>query len=87
METNILQFLGGGAFTYIIFKDLILPFLSKKTNVNGEASKETINLLREIKEVNVKSGDKLESINRNMMIMLERQSNIEKRVDEIRNLN
>ncbi len=87
MEPNILQFLGGGAFTYIIFKDLILPFLTKKSTGNGDTSKETISLLREIKEVNVRSGDKLESINRNMMIMLERQSNIEKRVDEIRNLN
>ncbi len=81
MEQNVLQLLGGSAFAYIVIKE-VLAFLKGRTN-----GLESINLLREIKDTNVRNGDKLEAINRNMILMLERQTTIEKRVDEIRNRN
>ena len=82
MEPNIFQFLGGGAFAYIVIKE-VLMFLKSKPN--GQANAETISVLREIKDSNYRNGDKLEAINRNLLVMLERQSNMEKQVDAIRN--
>lgn len=100
MDSTILQFLGGGAFAYVVIKE-VLSFLKNKNGGRGfipsplpplppgrgeiQMNSEIVLVLREIKESNLRNGEKLESINRNMLVMLERQMNVNKVVDEIRN--